>query len=156
AALAFSAITSSQIWWDFRLYYLVPLILYSALRSFEEASAVYLFLTTVFGAATLLGNLSYFPPFILFVLVVSGGAYVAVLRSEATGRAVRFARQLTWRHVLAVAVPLLLAVATGLYLFHGTDQIAYADPGRNTAGQTASLEIFLTYGGNITVWKYVE
>ncbi len=69
---------ASQIWWNFHLYYMFPLVLYFYIRSFEDRSFVFfglgnfsLFLWSFYG------NLVYLLPLFSFTIFLFAAGYIA-------------------------------------------------------------------------------
>lgn len=152
ASLAYTAVSALQPWWNFHLFYLLPLILYCIDRLATEGSHRYLALATLFAAATVLANLPYYLPLTFFTLCIFagaratlGGAVPARITGPMPGR-------LSWRRVVVLLIPLCLAAALAWGL---RDSLAHAvfATGRNAYGGTA-LHTFLTWGGATGIEKY--
>lgn len=155
SAIVFTSMSVTQVWWDFHLFYLIPLILYCADRALCEASARYLFLACLFIVSTLLGNLPYFLPMTLFTLTTFGLSFGAVMPIATFSTLRHFLRAFRARHVLALLGSGALGVALLYFLLLGSrDEVIYANVGRDASGRVISIEEFVSYGGYITIWKY--
>jgi len=66
----------SQVWWNLRIYYLVPVVLYFLIQFFERGRPGYLWLAGIAFVVSLVGNLMYYAPlwgvvFLVFALVLT-------------------------------------------------------------------------------------
>lgn len=142
-----------QIWWNFRIYYLLPLALASLLSFFRQQKGAFLWLSGATILGSLLGNLPYFAPIYLFLFTI---CCFTLSRSQPG----------VWRVLLkpsrwdlcALALAALLA---GIYLYatwkalHGQ---AYHSPsfylghgdlgGRAASSKFVPLPTFLGYPGH--------
>ena len=152
--VTFTAVSAAQIWWDFHLFYLMPLILYCLHRAYETAAAKWVLLSSVFTAGTLLGNLPYFVPITVLTLGAYAGAAPLVYGGDVRAEYRRLRRAVRVRHVLAVLAPAPFVLAIAVFLYEGTAHLVYDNPGRGSSGQTASVAEFLTYGSYTSPSKY--
>lgn len=131
-----------QLWWNFRLFYLVPAALAYLILFFQRGQAAYLWLAGATFAVSLVGNLPYYAPLYLFMTAVFAGLLHA--QTPAPWRAV-FARS-----TKNLAAFLLFAVMAGVYL---SSVRAFMAPlttstGRDVESGGTSLGNFLTHGAN--------
>ena len=156
AAVTYTAASSTQPWYGFHLFYLLPLLLYCGDRAVRDASARYLFLFGLLGVATMLGNLPYFAPITAFTVLVFAAAAAAISPREVTPTLKRLLRGLSWRHALALLIPVALLGIFQMYLGSSQHSIIYFNVGRTQDGNVVALADFLTYGGYISFSKYLE
>ena len=153
AAITYTAISSTQVWFDLHAYYLIPLILYAALKALETGLPRYLLAAALLSAATVIGNLPYFVPYTAFILCLFCSIYFAFGAAHCRGVL------MNWWSGSRRQLPLLLlpaAFMAGTLLIYplSTATMAIDHPGRGSDGSVASLNSFLTYGGLNTFWKY--
>lgn len=153
---AYTSISSTQPWFDFHLFYLLPLILYCLDRAVRDESVWHLFLAALFAAATLLGNLPYFAPVTAFVILAFWLAVYLFDPDGTRGSLRRFLLQFSWRHVLAIIVPTCMAFGVILSIQEGLSYSNISNLGRGVHGQVGSAVEFITYGGYVGFGKYVE
>jgi len=158
AAFVCSCVLGSSLWldqpyWNFRLYYALPLVLHFGHRFLETGRWRHAFLCINLLAAQTIGNLPYFVPVTSFVLFAYFALYCAC-NWPAVGPRLRALR---WRWTIPVWL-LLAALSLGCaykYLTIGTDQIVNHSPGR-TLEQKADLEVYLSWGGQFSWWHWGE
>jgi len=156
ASLVGAAVSATQIWWNFHLVYLLPLILACGTRAALNGSRVYLFCAGMFTTATLLANLPYFLPITLFSLLIVAALGAALYPAAALRVAMRWRTQLDWRTAFAIGIPAMLGVVILAFDLYGTSgEVVYANVGRSASGDVPSVEEFVSYGGYISVWKYL-
>jgi hypothetical protein len=131
----------TQLWWNFRIFYMVPAALACILCFFHERRPLHLWLAGLVYITSLLGSLAYFAPLFLALNV----PFLAVLTVKDPS-----IWKTLWsqprRHLWLLG---LLIVFTGCYLaaIRGAmEPLASAAPGREESGQV-TLFHFLTYGG---------
>lgn len=156
AAITYRAVSSWNIWFDFHVIYLLPLLLYCLDRAVRDASVRHLFLAGLLGVATLLGNVSYFLPFTVFTVFVFGAMVFLFSPRETLATLRGLCYRLSWRHLLALLIPASIAGAVWLYLQNGSAGLVWGHPGRDDSGLVANVGNFLTYGPGIGVRKYIE
>ncbi|HEC70166.1 MAG TPA: hypothetical protein ENI31_07795 [Candidatus Omnitrophica bacterium] len=148
-----SSVWVSQIWWNFHLYYVLPLILYLLHTFLDKKRWIYLFLAGGLLAIQTLGNLFYFLPVTTLVIFLYFLFYSIFNFKEV----VQDIKNLKWGWVPFVSffsiIFLLILIYLGLKI--GTDQLIKYNPGRNLDG-TVSLETFLYYAGNSGLAKWME
>jgi uncharacterized membrane protein YfhO len=105
AAVVFTESPTTQLYWNFHVFYLIPLILYCLDRAIREASVKYIFLSTLFIFANILANILYLGPLWLFAALIFGLTVVALAPKVTAGYLIRFGSKLGWRHLLAMAFP---------------------------------------------------
>ncbi|MBV8716512.1 MAG: hypothetical protein JOZ65_15720 [Chloroflexi bacterium] len=148
---------STQIWWNFHILYLLPLTLYCAEVGIRGSSPRYLYIAGILLTASLLGNLPYFLPITLFCIVTYGCANAALFFDRTRILVAHVSRTWCSKHIAAVAVPAALGILILLFAIHGAlTEVVYGATGRSSTGEVATLEDFLTYGGSLSAWKYLE
>ena len=155
-AITYTAVTSTQIWWNFHLFYLVPLVLYSLDRGIREASPRYLFIGGILSAGTLLGNLPYFAPVFAFSLIIFGVSALLFAPRQTAPIIRNFFRKFSSRHLIALLIPAVLTVLIGLWYLQWQNSVVQYNVGRSTNGATVGVAQFLTYAGYSGFSKYVE
>jgi len=156
SSIVFTTISSTQIWYDFHLVYLLPLTLYCFGRALQRSSAMYLFLALLLFVGMSLGNLPYFPPLLAFIISVFGLAFCVYMPSKTLHVVKNFIARFSWRHVIAIVIPAFLVVCLLLLLKTGAQDITLHNKGRSMQGTVESLGAFLNYGGYTGLQKYLE
>ena len=142
-----------QPYWNFRLYYAVPLVLEAAHRFLDSGRWRWFFLAANLLAIQTIGNLPYFIPFTSFVVFAYFVCYTATNLPQVVGRL----RALEWRWPAVCAIGLAVA---SFYLVYkcvtvGMDQVVDYNVGRHPDG-TTDLQVFLGYGGLTDLRKWSE
>jgi hypothetical protein len=139
-----SVVWYSQIWFNFRLYYMVPLGLYFLFRFFDRKAPQYLWYAATVFFFGLLGNLPYYGVLWLFIVLIT---VIGMSFEPRTG----------WRWILSLeratlAYGLVLILLLGSYLLllrSGLSGMEIVVPDRDPATGENSLQTFLTYGGEL-------
>lgn len=134
-----SLIWNYSLWWNFRIYYLVPLIFYSLIYSFQEKKSVFFWLAGIMTVLSMVGNLQYYVPIYLLVFTVLGAGFLVyewkylatIFRLERKNLAVMTAFLL----IAGLYVVFLLQVNNGMSITVGN---------RNADTGQISLNDFLT------------
>lgn len=150
-ALLMSTVWLLQVYWNFRIYYLLPLVLYLLLDWMDTGRFRALALAGLVSVFSLVGNIVYYGA-LYFVLLMLFGA-VLLARVRFMGRALRNLRptDMAWLF--------LFLAAAGLYLYfaaHMLDHVYSITPGRETGSRTVTLARFLTEGTGIGFGKFSE
>ena len=152
-SVAGSSVWLDQPYWNFRLYYAMPLVLELGHRFLDTGKWRWFFLAMNLMAVQMLGNLPYLIPVFSFAICTYFVAYAGVHPHVV----VKQLRALQW-HAAAVAAiaggALSLAAAYRSFTI-GTESLVSYNPYRNPDG-TNSLETFLTYGGATDVTKWID
>ena len=152
-AIAGSAVWIDQVWWNFHLYYAVPLILVLIHEAIDEYSWVKLFLGVNLMFFSLLGDMPY-------LLSVETG-FVAIYFALYIALDVNQVRQklLHWKFSISSLGWIVFSGFTMIYIYAiltvGTKEIVNSNIGRDATG-ASTLEGFLTYGGQVTLAKFHE
>ncbi len=148
-----SCIWILQPWWNFHFYYAIPLILYLIHTFIDSGKWRYFLLAGNLLFMQCLGNLPYFLPVIslvifLYFLFYSLSNYQDTLQKI---KAIRFG----WSFVASSIFIITFFGLFYLFMNTGTDQIVSYSAMRNP-DRTASLDIFLTYGGKLSWSAWLE
>jgi hypothetical protein len=153
ASVVGSCVWLDQPYWNFRLYYALPLVLEMGHRFLATGRWRWFFLTANLLALQTIGNLPYFIPIQSFAVVAYFVAYAAANHGLVWPQV----RALRWRWPAALAVVLGVSsfIAAYAFLTFGTDQLLNYNAGRAQNG-TTDLAGFLTYGGATDLHKWVD
>lgn len=153
AAVVGSCVWLDQPYWNFRLYYALPLVLEMGHRFLETGKWRWFFCTANLLALQTVGNLPYFIPIQSCVVFLYFAAYAAANHRVVWPQV----RAVQWRGPAALAVILGAAsfIVAYVYLTVGTGQLVNYNPGRGQNG-TTDLAGFLTYGGATDLHKWVD
>ena len=148
-----SSIWVSQIWWNFHLYYALPLILYLLHTFLDKKKWIYLFLAGSLLAIQTLGSLFYFLPITTLVIFLYFLFYSIFNFKEV----VQDIKNLKWSWFSFVSLfsIIFLLILIYLALKVGTGQLIKYNPERNLDG-TVSLGTFLYYAGSLNLAKWIE
>jgi hypothetical protein len=148
-----SAVWMDQPWFNFHLYYALPLVLELTHRFLDTCRWRYAFLACFATALQTLGNLPYFLPVFTLVVFLYFLFYLAFHHDGAR----RFWRELVWGWPAFGFVAGGVASFLWIYLVlrAGTGEIVSYHPGRGLSF-TASVESYLTYGEGLRPWAVFE
>lgn len=150
-----SSVLTYQIWFDFRVYYLLPLIVHFLLRFFSEMKLRHLALAMVLFDVSLLGLATYLSVLLSLEILVVG--LVLLL-----GNFNRLPDLLNTskRDVMQGTVMFAIFAAATLAYYHfsvnSLELIESLVPGRDPLTKQVDLETFLTYGSYVGFGKFVE
>jgi hypothetical protein len=153
AAALGSSIWVTNIFWNHRLVYAVPLTISLLLDFLDTGSRGRLFLALSLGCLQLLGNAIYIPVLSTLAILLFVALHL-LLRPNRFRLALSHLRprptDILWIAAMAVTAG---TVCTGL--LHGLGSIRQFHAGRNADG-TVSLDAFLTYPGNVNPIRYAD
>lgn len=148
-----SGVWLDQPYWNFRLYYALPLVLELGHRFIDRGRWRWFLLAGNLLAVQTIGNLPYFIPLVSLIVCAYFVTYLAVSPSVArdTLRRLRFG---------APAMAAVALTATGFAMaYHlltiGAGELVTFNPGRHSDGRI-DLEGFLTYGGHLDLDKWID
>lgn len=142
---------STQIWWDFRIYYLLPLGLYFLVRFFSRGQAPCLWLAGLVFVFSLFGNLPYFAPIYLFIVFVV--AAVFTLKEPGAWSCLR---RLSNAHAAGIIAFVLVASAY-VWLAQGAREgLVNVGGGRDPRTGLTSVSDFLTYGNRPDIATFLR
>ncbi len=141
-----------QIWWNFHLFYWMPLTLYGVHRFLKEQKISYLILASLTFSLTVLGNFIYCIIFALFILTIYYTLYACFHWKEIL---VADWKKIPIKHYLSFLLILCVLAISFLFITVAIDQIDYLQQNRNTTGKN-TLQTFMTYGGSLGLHKYRE
>jgi len=133
----------AQQWWDLRIYYLLPLVLYFGVGFLEERRPERLWLAGLTGVAWAVGNLPYLIPLWILVLLLVGGVAARGYRSLVTSLLTPSRTNLGTFALFAAA-----AAVYAWLLLHALDHASLDVANRDPLTGTVDLENFRSYGGN--------
>ena len=139
-----------QVYWNFRIFYLLPLVMDGLLGWLEESRWRDLGQAGLAGVFSLVGNVAYFGVLYAGVLMLFVG--LAAWRAKPDWRGLRP----RWRDMAWLLV--VLGVA-GLYVYgaaHMLDHIHGCSPGRESGMGAVTLKQFLEDGSGAGLWKFRE
>jgi hypothetical protein len=148
-----SSVWLDQPYWNFRLYYAIPLVLELGHRFLDTGRWRWVFLAANLLALQTVGTLPYLIPIVSFTVFAYFAGYWVANRRVLRERVASL--QWRWPAWLSIAAGVLSFVVTYKYLTIGTDELVSYNPGRNRDG-TTSLSDFLTYGGATDLHKWID
>ena len=148
-----SAVWLDQPYWNFRLYYALPLVLELGHRFLETGRWRWFFFAANLLALQVIGNLPYFVPVASFAVFVYFTAFAAshwtLVRDRL--RSLRLNRPAL--AAIAAAVASFAAVYATMVI--GTGDLITYSAGRSPDGST-TLNGFLTYGGETGIQQWLD
>lgn len=144
-----------QIWWNFHLFYYIPIVLYCLHKCLSTGLFRYLIFSILFFTLAVYSNFLYCAVFASFIIVVYVGLLI-LSNFQLLAQIKAFCvRNLKLKNIGILFALLLIVALSFSYIFYGGDQIKYIHSDRNSSGKN-SLETFLTYGGFTDFGKYKE
>jgi hypothetical protein len=147
-----SCIWMLQPWWNFHLYYAIPLILYFIHTFVDTGKWRYFFLAGNLLFIQCLGNLPYYLSFTSLVIFLYFFFYFLFNYQDTLKRIKSI--QFGIPFVTFTLLIIFLFVALYIAVSFGTDQIVNSTS-RNPDGSLI-LDVFLTYGGEFNWWSWLE
>ena len=144
-----SCIWLLQPWWNFHLYYALPLILYFIHIFIDSGKWRYYFLAGNALFIQCMGNLPYVLPLTSLVIFLYFLFYF-IFNYKDTWQKIK-ALNWNWSFILTTSIIIILFVAYYSAMSIGTDQVVNYSPSRNIDNST-NLSDFLTYSGKLS-WK---
>jgi len=150
-----SAIWPAQVWWNFHLFYALPLILHFLHVFLEKGEWRYFSLAGSLAAAQAAGNLPYYLPLLTLVLFHYFLFYFLLNRKEIQAHLARLKFGLPFAASLLLTLTLFLTVF--VLLKSGTGELVYSliDSGRSASGIN-TLHTFMNYGGRMNLSEWLE
>lgn len=141
-----------QIWWNFHLFYFIPMVLYCIHKCFMTGLFRYLILAILFFALAVYGNFLYCGVFVSFVVLVYILCIAPVYFSEIKTFLWKNARLI---HILVLLVFMAIMLLSFYYIKYADSEITYSLGTREISGES-NLKTFLTYGGSRGFGKFKE
>ena len=149
-----SCIWFQQPWFNFHLYFALPLIIYLYHRWFDTANAKYLASLGIVIAVQWVGGLPYFIPLTLLTLAIYLLSHLAFNWPSAKDFGNKLIES-SWAHLGAFIFCGALLLVPYLILSHGTEWITNYNPGRLADGST-TYDVFIQYGGSTNLQRWSE
>lgn len=140
-----------QIYWNFRIYYLLPLIFYLLIQWMETSRWRHLFLAGTVGVFSLVGNVAYFGALYLLLFLLFLGVAFLHARPHWKDLARPRREDALWL--------VLFLVSAGLYLYfaaHMLDHIRSLPDGRDPVSKQMLQNRFLVDGSGLGFLKFCE
>ena len=141
-AAAGTTLWYAQQWWDLRIYYLLPLLLYFWFSFLETRRPELLWRAGLVGVAWSVGNLAYLIPLWGLVLVVIAAATVRDVRGTLAALLAPTRANLVWFALFAAA-----ASVYAYFTLHAFDLTVVHASARDPLTGEVSSEVFRGYGG---------
>jgi hypothetical protein len=146
-----SCVWLDQPYWNFRLYYAVPLVLELGHRFLDTGRWRWAFLTVNLLALQTIGNLPYLIPLTSFVVFLYFAFYTVTNRTLVWQRLQSLSWD--WRAFAVLAGGALCFAAAYTCVTRGTEQLVGYNWGRNLDG-TTNLSFFMSFGGFTDIGKW--
>lgn len=139
AAILMTTIVINQIYFSFRIFYLVPLLTYYILVFFRTGRASNIVMALMICFASLYGNLVYYAIYYAMYVLILSCVFFYIYRKK-------FHLIVDRAFVVAVSVAVLF-LGVGLHLIlTSTDNLTFTVTARDPVTLMVSLETFLEYG----------
>lgn len=140
ATLVFTSIWYIQIWWNFHLYYFLPITLYCIHKCLETKKFKYFIFFVIFSSLSVYNNLQYTAAFTSFVIFT----YVLFLIPFQFNDLKLFLQKNKKIKNITILLSLILIIIVGLsHIKYGMDEVVYINPRVRTSSWKCSLEAFL-------------
>ena len=141
-----------QVWWNFHLYYFIPMMLYCIHKCLITGLFRYLIFSIIFFTLTVYGNLPYYGIYISFVILTY---LLFIIPIEFNNVKLFFRKNIRFKNITILLILISIIATSFYYIKYGADEIAYTRETRDSSGRN-SLYTFLTHGGSIGIDKYNE
>ncbi len=148
-----SGVWMEQPYWNFRLYYALPLVLELGHRFLETGRWRWFLAAANLLALQAVSNLPYFIPVASFAVFTYFAAYTAASFDLVLARL--RAQRWGWRPATAMLLAVTSFAVAYACLTIGTDELVTYSPGRQPDGSTA-LAGFLSYGGRVGIRTWLD
>lgn len=135
-------VSYGQIFFNFRIYYLAPLILYAIFSFFQKKHAAYLWIAGILVLLNLLGAPQYFASIFFFVYFF---VFFMLLLSHI--KKLPLKTILTKKSIVLLVLLAFLLICHFVFLKHLTYGVSLASESRNAETLGNSQQDFITYGG---------
>lgn len=142
-----------QVWFNFRIYYLIPLCLFFIIKFFDYYKFSYLWFAGIIVVISYIGNLQYFIPLHFFVYVLFT-CILFITKKERNGFDIT--NIFKPASLILLFIFFLLSFVFLDYTTHVFDYTMPYSPGRDPATRKVSLDSFLTYGAKNDLGKFLE
>ncbi len=142
AGAAASSYWSTQIWWDLRIYYLLPLSLFFLIRFVDSGRGEFFWLTGIVSILSFFGNLPYFVP--IHLLSLSAIFVITAWKTKLDWRAPFRKKQ---KNLVCLFSFIFFTMAYLLFAHHTMGKLYISVNGRDPETGLAYVNTFLTYGG---------
>ncbi|HEX2483814.1 MAG TPA: hypothetical protein VHQ66_00845, partial [Myxococcota bacterium] len=139
-----STVWYGQQWWDFRLHYLLPLLLYLFVRFLEERRPRDFWLAGITGVGWALGLPPYASPLLAYTVVIVGLVAMGRDLPALAGRLLTPSRE----NVVGALAFFALAGGYAYFVANALDHTSLHAPGRDSLTGKVLPETFRTYGKN--------
>lgn len=141
-----------QIWWNFHLFYFLPIVLYCIHRYFLTKLFRYFIFSIIFFTLTVHGNFIYCIVFSSFVIFIYTLFLIPVYFDEIR---LFFHKKIKLKYIIFLLILLSIIAMSFYYIKYGDEEIAYVGGARGGSNKI-DVNTFLTYGGSIGLGKYEE
>ncbi len=148
-----SCIWMLQPWWNFHIYYAIPLIIYLIHAFLDSGEWRFYFLAGNLLFIQCLGNLPYFLPVTSLVIFLYFLFYLSLNFEDSKKKFKEL--KFGWSFIISTTLIIISFVALYHVMNFGTGQIANYNPSRNPDGST-TLDGFLSYGGSLSLSAWLE
>ena len=133
-----------QIWWNFRIYYILPLVILCIFKFIDNKSAIYFWIAASIGLCSLIGNMLYFAVVWVFAIFIM----LSVLTWQ---------NKKMWKPLFTCSFSsLLFGVLTIscvifyiIFIIESFEHVGQFGVYRDPSTGFVSIERYLTYGGRI-------
>ncbi|MDP3723081.1 MAG: hypothetical protein Q8R91_06260, partial [Candidatus Omnitrophota bacterium] len=136
-----STVWYAQSHFNFRIFYMFPLVVHLLIRFFETHRSVWLWAAGITTVAWALGNVPYFVALWLLTLLI-----IVLVLFWADRKSWRALRARSWGSVLTLAL-FMVVVAVYLYQVAQAVDLTFLSGGRNEATGAVGIQPFLYHGG---------
>jgi hypothetical protein len=140
---------------NFRLYYMLPLIFYLVHRAFAEYRLIYLLqagIAFVFQCVGIVPYMSVVPLLVITVLLIS----YLLSHSDALPRFLSSVSQDARFLVILLLILLCISTTYVYFVIHALDQLTVLSPGRDPLTGHVTLDTFYSYGNMMSIAKFID
>ena len=135
-----STVWITQIYWNLRIVYLIPFVIYFLLNYFKQRQPVFMWLAGIVSVISLLGSVLYFAPIFLFIISII--CFVCFLKDKASWR---YVFSLSYSNIIIFSLFIIISSAFLYFVFESLKFVSILHAGR-ADNLKINLISYLTHG----------
>ncbi len=146
-----STVCLLQIYWNFRIYYLLPFVFYALTLFLKKKKPHYLWFAGIVSIFSLFGNPAYFAVLHLLILIIF--SFPRMVQNHFPFKSLF---EKSWQNILSFGMMIFISFIFIYFAVHMYDGVRTYDTGRNILTFQTDIQNFLTHGSGIGPEKFLE